>query len=291
MRARNIKPGFFANEELAECSVAARLLFIGLWCMADREGRLEDRPKRIAKELFGYEQIDVPALLAELESKQFISRYCGQSTSDQGTKEVNCIQVNNFGKHQSPHRNEAESVLSSMDESTSDQGQKPLCPSPVPRRLNEDSLIADSLIEECGTLNPERPAPAEVVPVAPDALAVPAPGIVNHALPEAIDTPEMQVAWTAWVRHRKEKRSALTKSTAAAQAKKMTMMGVERAIAAINFSIEMGYIGLIEPGGTGPPKPPPSQSSAKYDPSKVIDHGFGPTKPAPSPKPPPPKAG
>ena len=47
-RARNIKPGFFANENLAECDPLARLLFAGLWCLADREGRLEDRPKRIA---------------------------------------------------------------------------------------------------------------------------------------------------------------------------------------------------------------------------------------------------
>jgi len=46
-RSRNIKPGFFRNEMLAECSPLARLLFAGLWCLADRFGRLEDRPKRI----------------------------------------------------------------------------------------------------------------------------------------------------------------------------------------------------------------------------------------------------
>ena len=46
-RARNIKPGFFKNEFLAEMPCEVRLLFIGLWTLADREGRLEDRPKRI----------------------------------------------------------------------------------------------------------------------------------------------------------------------------------------------------------------------------------------------------
>ena len=40
MRARDIKPGFFKNDQLAECSMAARLLFPGLWMLADREGRL-----------------------------------------------------------------------------------------------------------------------------------------------------------------------------------------------------------------------------------------------------------
>ena len=44
MRTRLLKPGFFMNEELARLPVRARLLFAGLWCLADREGRLEDRP-------------------------------------------------------------------------------------------------------------------------------------------------------------------------------------------------------------------------------------------------------
>lgn len=45
-RARNIKPAFFMNDELAEIDPLGRLLFIGLWTIADREGRLEDRPAR-----------------------------------------------------------------------------------------------------------------------------------------------------------------------------------------------------------------------------------------------------
>jgi len=44
MRSRNIKPGFFMNELLPEIELLGRLLFIGLWLLADREGRLEDRP-------------------------------------------------------------------------------------------------------------------------------------------------------------------------------------------------------------------------------------------------------
>ena len=59
MRARNIKPGFWRNEELAEISPAGRLIFIGLWCMADREGFLEDRPKKIKLEILPYDDLDV----------------------------------------------------------------------------------------------------------------------------------------------------------------------------------------------------------------------------------------
>ena len=51
MRARNLKPGFFKNDALAECDPLARILFEGLWCMADREGRLECHPKRIKAEI------------------------------------------------------------------------------------------------------------------------------------------------------------------------------------------------------------------------------------------------
>jgi len=46
-RTRSIKPSFFKNEFLAECEPMARLLFVGLWTLADRDGRLELRPRRI----------------------------------------------------------------------------------------------------------------------------------------------------------------------------------------------------------------------------------------------------
>ena len=102
-RARNIKPGFFMNEDLAECDLAARLLFIGLWCLADREGRLEDRPKRIGAFVFPYEQYDIDNLLDQLAERGFIIRY-----QVDGKK---YIQVVNFKKHQNPHVREAASEI------------------------------------------------------------------------------------------------------------------------------------------------------------------------------------
>lgn len=102
-RARNIKPGFFMNEDLAECDLPARLLFVGLWCLADREGRLEDRPKRIGAFVFPYEKYDVDTLLSQLQEHGFILRY----EVDGGKY----IQVVNFGKHQNPHPKEAASVI------------------------------------------------------------------------------------------------------------------------------------------------------------------------------------
>src|SRR6478672_5805162 len=49
-RIRNIKPGIMTNEDLCELGPYAYILFTGLWMLADREGRLENRPKRIKAE-------------------------------------------------------------------------------------------------------------------------------------------------------------------------------------------------------------------------------------------------
>ncbi|HHV63842.1 MAG TPA: DnaD domain protein [Peptococcaceae bacterium] len=102
-RARNIKPGFFLNDELAECDPLARLLFAGLWCIADREGRLEDRPKRIKAEVLPYDDCDVDQLLEQLAKHGFIIRY--EVDGNQ------YIQVTNFSKHQNPHVKEAASII------------------------------------------------------------------------------------------------------------------------------------------------------------------------------------
>lgn len=76
MRATEIKPEFYKNEQLVECSVWARLIFPGLVMLADREGRLEDRPKRIKVELLPYDNdVDMDALLNELAEQGLIVRY------------------------------------------------------------------------------------------------------------------------------------------------------------------------------------------------------------------------
>lgn len=102
-RARNIKPGFFTNDELALCAPCARLLFAGLWTIADREGRLEDRPIRIKAHVMPYDECDVDALLNELAGRNFIIRY-----ENGGSK---YIQITNFRKHQNPHVKEPASTI------------------------------------------------------------------------------------------------------------------------------------------------------------------------------------
>jgi cytoskeletal protein RodZ len=81
----------------------ARILFAGLWCQADRAGRLEDRPKRIQAKVLPYDDCDCDKLLSELESRGFIVRYVVES--------VSYIAVSEFSKHQNPHVKEAPSTI------------------------------------------------------------------------------------------------------------------------------------------------------------------------------------
>ena len=117
-RTRQINPGFFTNDELADITPLGRLLFAGLWVIADREGRLEDRPKKIKAEILPYDNCDVDDLLNQLQNAGFIKRYKVDiprtdqgNTMDMPKADVGIIQVVNFTKYQHPHRNESASTL------------------------------------------------------------------------------------------------------------------------------------------------------------------------------------
>lgn len=102
-RIRTIKIGFFENEDLAKLSAHHRLCFEGLWLLADKAGRLEDRPGRIKGRLFPYEAVDVDVMLTDLETGGFLKRYCADG--------VRYLQILNFLKHQRPKSDEAESLI------------------------------------------------------------------------------------------------------------------------------------------------------------------------------------
>lgn len=161
MRARNIKPSIFRNELLAVGDPLYTLIYEGLWCLADREGRLEDRPARIHLEVNPGRAFDGTARALEwLADNGFVIRY--------GCGEGRFIQVVNFAKHQKPHQNEKPSeipahdlaprseVVPGIEQQTLHLGTKHLA-------LNPSSLNPESLI-----LNPESPF---TVASAPDVRA------------------------------------------------------------------------------------------------------------------------
>ncbi len=97
-RARNIKPSFFNNDELAELEPLARLLFIGMWTIADFKGCFEYKPKRVKVQLLPYDDCDIESLAINLDKSGFISIYSVQGQL--------YVKVLNFDKHQNPHKNE-----------------------------------------------------------------------------------------------------------------------------------------------------------------------------------------
>lgn len=102
-RARLIKPGFFTNDRLGELPAVTRILFAGLWTIADRDGRLEDRPTRIKAEVLPYDKGNVDRMLTALADAGFVLRY-----EVDGER---YIQIQAFSKHQHPHMREPVSTI------------------------------------------------------------------------------------------------------------------------------------------------------------------------------------
>lgn len=98
-RIRDIKPQFFIDDDVARLSFEARYLFIATFTIADRDGRFEDRPAMIKAQAMPYDDVDVDALLTEIEAGGFIVRY-----QVDGRR---YIQIRTFSKHQKPHPKES----------------------------------------------------------------------------------------------------------------------------------------------------------------------------------------
>lgn len=142
MRARNLKPSFFKNEDLAELKFEERLLFAGLWCLSDRDGFFENRPKKIKAELFPYDEKITPTIISKMLCN-LMSRHVITLNETHGL-------VNNFLKHNNPHPHEAKSCVSEEIKNT----LKKLC--------NDMSLACQCNVvlnpESC-ILNPESCIP------------------------------------------------------------------------------------------------------------------------------------
>ena len=154
MRARNIKPGLFLNEFLGVEDPIITLLFVGLWCIADRDGRLEDRPARIKAELFPYRDLpvvngecqEVNRGLTVLERLGFIVRY----------EIAGCryIQIHNFRKHQNPHHTEKKGDIPAPPQVV---GTKEVNFVTVSSRLDNGEYLADSLIPDSLIQDKDKP--------------------------------------------------------------------------------------------------------------------------------------
>jgi hypothetical protein len=71
MRRRVIDPGFWTDSKIAELSIEARLLYIGLWQYADDEGLFVEDLKSIKMVLFPDQKFPLEKAYSELSAAGF----------------------------------------------------------------------------------------------------------------------------------------------------------------------------------------------------------------------------
>ena len=74
-RIRTIKPEFFTSEDIVSLSPLARLLYIALWCEADKEARLVWKPKTFKMRYFPADNCDIDSLCQELLAAHLVVLY------------------------------------------------------------------------------------------------------------------------------------------------------------------------------------------------------------------------
>lgn len=78
-RIRSIHPGIYTDEAWASVSIAARWLAVALMTEADDAGVFEWKPLQMKMRTFPVDNVDVPALLAELSAARIIIAFeCGE---------------------------------------------------------------------------------------------------------------------------------------------------------------------------------------------------------------------
>lgn len=163
-RIRSIKPTFFTDSDLAELSPLHRLAFQGLWCHADKRGRLEDKPRELKIKILPFDEVDFDRLLTDLAKPRgdepgFIRRYAVNGRR--------CVYVSRFERHQKPHPKEPESELPEPPPFQIEPGKNTAAQEPAPEKPGQSggilSLGSGSLVLGAGV--PEsRPEPAAPPP-------------------------------------------------------------------------------------------------------------------------------
>ena len=116
-RIRTVKPEFFTSEDIISLSPLARLLYIGMWCEADREGRFAWKPNTLKIRYLPTDNIEIYSLCDEIVAAGLVVTY-GDGLAF----------IPSFSKHQSINPREAASTF----------------PAPVEYSNNYSSRVTDA---------------------------------------------------------------------------------------------------------------------------------------------------
>lgn len=232
-RKRTISPEFFTDEDIGDLHPLERLLFIGMWCHADKAGRMKDKPRTIKSCCLPYDDVDIDAAIGKLAERGFIIRY------EVGGEQV--IQIRTWERHQNPHHTEKDSDL------------------PIFTPLNNGSCtVKQPLFNGVHTSHVPCPMSHDQEPKNRERTVHTCEGV---ELPASIDTPEVRKALDDWIAHKRGyKQAGIT-----ALVKKVSGMGSPaRIIAAVEHSLAGKYAGLFEPNNGAAADTPKKDPLAKY---------------------------
>jgi hypothetical protein len=109
-RIRTVKPEFFKHEDLyileKDEKLPLRIAFVGLWCVADREGRFKWKPNQIKLDVLPYDNCDFSRVLDALATHGFVEQYLADDEKLYGF-------IPSFSNHQVINNRESESVIPS----------------------------------------------------------------------------------------------------------------------------------------------------------------------------------
>lgn len=168
-----ISPAFFTDPDVGELSPLAALLFVGLWTIADREGRLDGDVRRLKALVFPYRVVDMEELATELTDLDMIRRYQGEHGQP-------FMWIRNFTKYQRPHPKEPESLIPPCPDTTRKKHFKPWQNTADPSESCIRNLVSGSS-ESCRS---ESGATLPLVAVAPPKSSA----AKSNAAPPGFDT-------------------------------------------------------------------------------------------------------
>lgn len=215
-RIRTVKPEFFTSEDIVEIDPLARLLYIALWCEADKEGRFAWKPKTFKMRYLPADKCDIDALCDALLSRGLVVMY-GEGYAF----------IPTFKSHQHINPREKDSAL----------------PVPTEENITRRARVSDESVthREEGRKEGKEGKGKELD--APDK-----PARFDAAKMDLPDCVPRQ-AWIEWISYRRERRLAVSETTMRKQIESLENWHAEghNVGSIISTSITNGWQGIFQP--------------------------------------------
>lgn len=193
---------------------------VRLWALFDRyteDGKLKNYTPAILDQMFG------------------IDGFCS-AVASVGWLEIgeNYVEMPGFSKYLSKT---AKARMKDAQRKKAERAASEICPKNVRNDSDENRTTKEKKRKQKNLLIPPKSPKGERVGFDPSEVF----------FPENLDTNEFRNVWRAWCSHRKEIKKVLTPTQCESQLSQLAAWGMDRAIAAINHTITMGWQGLREP--------------------------------------------